>query len=166
MSALGERVRFRVGQGWDVHRLVVGRPLRLGGVTVPWERGLLGHSDGDVVVHALCDALLGAIGSGDIGTHFPDTDPAYGAIDSTVLLQRVVALVGESGYRVGNVDVTILAEQPRLGPILPAIRERLAALLNIDADHLGLKAKTTEGLGAIGQGDAIAATAVALVILA
>lgn len=157
-------MRVRVGQGWDVHRLVLGRSLRLGGVSVPSERGLLGHSDGDVVVHALCDALLGAIGSEDIGTHFPDTDPAYRGVDSTILLQRVVALLGERGYRVSNADVTILAEQPRLGPLLPAMRERLAELLQVDADRLAVKAKSMEGLGSIGEGNAIAALAVALVV--
>jgi len=154
---------MRVGQGWDIHRLVAGRPLRLGGVDLPGERGLLGHSDGDVVLHAVTDALLGAIAAGDIGQHFPDTDPRYRGIDSGVLLGEVVALASARGYRIGNVDVTILAEQPKLAPHMPAMQRRLAALLGVAVDDVGLKAKTMEGLGAIGAGDAIGALAVAMV---
>lgn len=153
----------RIGQGWDIHRLVDGRPLRLGGITVPSSRGLLGHSDGDVVLHAVADALLGALAAGDIGQHFPDTDPRYHGIDSAQLLSHVMQLVGRRGYRVGNVDVTILAERPKLAPHMAAIQERLAGLLGVAADAVGLKAKTMEGLGAIGAGEAMAALAVATV---
>ncbi|MDX2167442.1 MAG: 2-C-methyl-D-erythritol 2,4-cyclodiphosphate synthase [Deltaproteobacteria bacterium] len=152
----------RIGQGWDIHRLVEGRPLRLAGVTVPFARGLLGHSDGDVVLHAVTDALLGALALGDIGQHFPDTDPTFRGADSGVLLGRIVALVAAQGARIGNVDVSVLAEQPKLAPHMPAMRARLAELLQLDETRVGLKAKTMEGLGAIGAGEAIAALAVAL----
>jgi 2-C-methyl-D-erythritol 2,4-cyclodiphosphate synthase len=164
MAAAG--APLRVGQGWDIHRLVPGRPLRLGGVTVPHPRGLLGHSDGDAVLHAVADALLGAVAAGDIGQHFPDTDPRWRDADSTVLLAEVVRLVAARGGRVVNVDVSILAEQPKLAPYLPAMRARLAALLGVAEACVGLKARTMEGLGAIGAGEAIAAQAVALVALA
>jgi 2-C-methyl-D-erythritol 2,4-cyclodiphosphate synthase len=150
----------RVGQGWDIHRLVRGRPLRLGGVEVPFDRGLLGHSDGDVVLHAIADALLGAAAAGDIGQHFPDTDARFRNIDSALLLERVVELVATGGFGIGNVDVTILAEQPKLAPHVGALQRRVAELLRIDADRVGIKAKTMEGLGAIGGGEAIAALAV------
>jgi 2-C-methyl-D-erythritol 2,4-cyclodiphosphate synthase len=153
----------RVGQGWDIHRLVADRRLRLAGVDVPHERGLLGHSDGDVVLHAVTDALLGAMAAGDLGQRFPDADPHYADIDSAVLLAEVVRLVSVRGYRIGNVDVTILAERPKLAPHVPAMQRRLAALLGVAADQVGIKAKTAEGLGAIGAGDAIAAMAVAAV---
>jgi 2-C-methyl-D-erythritol 2,4-cyclodiphosphate synthase len=150
----------RVGQGWDIHRLVAGRALRLGGIEVPSERGLLGHSDGDVVLHAVTDALLGAMAAGDIGQHFPDTDERYRGVDSGVLLTEVRGLAAKRGYRIGNVDVTILAERPKLAAHLPAMQERLAELLGIAAARVGIKAKTTEGLGAIGASEAIAALAV------
>jgi 2-C-methyl-D-erythritol 2,4-cyclodiphosphate synthase len=153
----------RVGQGWDIHRLVAGRRLRLGGVEVPGEHGLLGQSDGDVVLHAVTDALLGAMAAGDIGQHFPDTDPRYRGIDSAVLLAEVVALAAARGYRIGNVDVTILAERPPLAPHMPAMQRRLAELLGVGAEQVGIKAKTMEGLGAVGAGEAIAALAVATV---
>ncbi len=153
----------RVGQGWDIHRLVEGRRLVLGGIEIPFERGLLGHSDGDVVLHAVTDALLGALAAGDIGQHFPDTDPRFHGVDSAVLLAEVVALTGTHGGRVGNVDVTILAERPKLAPFMAPMRARLAALLQVDQSCVGVKAKTMEGLGAIGAGDAIAVLAVALV---
>jgi len=153
----------RVGQGWDIHRLVDGRPLRLGGITVPFGRGLLGHSDGDVVLHAVIDALLGAVATGDIGQHFPDTDPRHRGADSAVLLTEVVELVAARGWRIGNVDVTVLAEQPKIAPHASAIRRRLAELLRVGAEQVGVKAKTMEGLGAIGAGEAIAALAVAAV---
>lgn len=151
---------MRVGQGWDIHRLVAGRPLRLGGIEVPFERGLLGHSDGDVVLHAVADALLGALAAGDIGQHFPDTDARYRDADSAVLLADVVGLVAQRGYRIGNVDVTILAEQPQLAAHMPAMRERMAGVLGIDEGQVGIKAKTMERVGTIGAGDAIAALAV------
>lgn len=152
---------MRIGQGWDVHRLVAGRRLRLCGIDVPSERGLLGHSDGDVVLHAVTDALLGALAAGDIGQHFPDTDPRYRGIDSALLLAEVVKLASARMYQVGNVDVTILAEQPKLAPHVPAMQRRLASLLGVAAEQVGLKAKSMEGLGAIGAGDAIGALAVA-----
>ena len=155
---------MRVGQGWDIHRLVAGRRLRLGGIDVPSERGLLGHSDGDVVLHAVSDAVLGALGAGDIGQHFPDTDPRWQGIDSAVMLSHVVQLAAEQGYGVGNVDVTILAERPKLAPHALAMQQRLAELLGVGADQVGIKAKTMEGLGVIGTGDAIAALAIATVI--
>jgi len=153
----------RVGQGWDIHRLVDGRRLVLGGIEIPFERGLLGHSDGDVVLHAVTDALLGALAAGDIGQHFPDTDPRFRGADSAVLLAEIVALTGTRGGRVGNVDVTILAERPKLAPFMAPMRTRLAALLHVDESCVGIKGKTMEGIGAIGAGDAIAALAVALV---
>jgi 2-C-methyl-D-erythritol 2,4-cyclodiphosphate synthase len=152
---------IRIGQGWDVHRLAAGRPLRLGGVAIPSDRGLLGHSDGDVVLHALGDALLGAAGAGDLGTHFPDTDPRWAGADSARLLGEVVALIGTRGFRVGNVDVTIIAERPALAPHRAAMQARIAALLGVAAAQVSLKAKTAEQLGAIGRGEAIAALAVA-----
>ena len=153
---------MRIGQGWDIHRLVPDRALRLGGVDVPFERGLLGHSDGDVVLHAITDAVLGAVGAGDIGSHFPDTDPQYRGADSAVLLERVIELVRARGYTVVNIDVTIIAEQPRLARHMPAMRERVAALTTRDAARVNLKAKTGEGLDAVGRGEAIAAMAVVL----
>ena len=154
---------IRVGQGWDIHRLVAGRPLRLGGITVPFDRGLLGHSDGDVVLHAICDALLGALGEGDLGRHFPDTDPQYRGVDSSQLLARVAELVSTRRYRIGNVDVTIVAETPRLVTHLPSMRARVAEVMGVDAGRVSVKAKTAEGLGAVGRGEAVAALAVALV---
>lgn len=153
----------RIGQGWDIHRLVAGRPLRLGGVAVPYECGLLGHSDGDVVLHAVADALLGAMAAGDLGQQFPDTDPRYHDIDSAILLAEVVRRAAHHGWQIGNVDVTILAERPKLSPHGPAMRQRLAELLGIAAEQVGLKAKTMEGLGTIGAGEAIAALAVAVI---
>lgn len=153
----------RVGQGWDIHRLVEGRRLVLAGIEIPFGRGLLGHSDGDVVLHAVTDAILGALAAGDIGQHFPDTDPRLDGADSAVLLTEIVALAGTRGGRVGNVDVTILAERPKLAPFMASMRTRLAALLQVDESCVGIKAKTMEGLGAIGAGDAIAVLAVALV---
>jgi 2-C-methyl-D-erythritol 2,4-cyclodiphosphate synthase len=160
MAARGSSLR--IGQGWDIHRLVSGRPLMLGGVHVPHARGLLGHSDGDAVLHALADALLGAIAAGDIGQQFPDTDPRYRDADSGELLVEVMRLVTARGGRVVNVDVSILAEQPKLAPHMPAMRARVASLLAIDETCVGLKARTMEGLGPIGAGEAIAAQAVAL----
>lgn len=153
---------YRIGHGFDVHRLVEGRPLMLAGIHVPSPRGLLGHSDGDAVMHAVCDALLGALGAGDIGQHFPDTDPRYRGIESAELLKQVVADMQQRGWRVGNLDITIVAEQPRLAPYRDAMRHRMAALLGVDAERVNIKAKTNEGLDAIGRGEAIAATAVVL----
>ncbi|MBI4337708.1 MAG: 2-C-methyl-D-erythritol 2,4-cyclodiphosphate synthase [Chloroflexi bacterium] len=152
---------MRVGNGFDVHRLVVGRRLVLGGVEVPFGKGLLGHSDGDALAHALIDALLGAAALGDIGTQFPSTDPQYKDIDSLVLLRRVAQLLAERGWKVSNVDATILAEQPRLGPHVSQMRERLARDLGLTLERVSVKAKTADGLGPVGQGECIAAYAVA-----
>jgi 2-C-methyl-D-erythritol 2,4-cyclodiphosphate synthase len=152
----------RIGIGYDVHRLVEGRKLVLGGVEIPFEKGLLGHSDSDVLTHAICDALLGAVGLGDIGTHFPDSDPRWSGASSLDFLARVVELVTEKGYRVANVDATVVAERPKLMPYVQSIRERLASALQIDVDQVNLKAKTNEGLESVGRGDAMAAQAVAL----
>jgi 2-C-methyl-D-erythritol 2,4-cyclodiphosphate synthase len=153
---------MRIGHGYDIHRLGDGRPLVLGGVHVPHPQGLLGHSDGDVVLHAVCDAVLGAMGAGDIGQHFPDSDDRYRGIASGELLRRVVTLMGEEGWRIGNVDVTICAEQPRLAPHRHAMRARLAELLCVPATAVSVKAKTNEGVDAVGRNEAIAATAVVL----
>lgn len=153
---------MRIGHGYDVHRLEVGRRLRLGGVDIPFERGLVGHSDGDVVLHAVCDAILGALGLQDIGFHFPDSDPEYHGADSRRLAAHVVGLMRECGWAISNVDVTVHAEVPRLGPYRDAMRGALAAVLNTDPARVNVKAKTNEGLDAIGQGQAIAASAVVL----
>ena len=157
---MGER--DRIGTGYDIHRLVEGRRLVLGGVEVPFEKGLLGHSDSDVLTHAITDALLGAAALGDIGTHFPDTDPRYGGASSLDLLARVVELIEERGFRVANVDAVILAERPKLAPHILAMREKLASVLKIEIERVSVKAKTNEGLEAIGRGEAMAAHAVAL----
>ena len=154
---------IRVGLGFDVHRLVEGRPLWLGGVNIPWERGLLGHSDADVAIHALCDALLGAAALRDIGYHFPDTDPRYKGIDSRLLLRHVMKLLDEQGYRLGNCDITICAEQPKLNPHIPAMQSELASCMGCDPGQVSIKATTTERLGYTGRGEGIAAYAVALI---
>lgn len=153
---------IRVGQGWDIHRLVEGRPLRLGGIVVPFERGLLGHSDGDVVLHAVTDALLGAMAAGDLGTHFPDSDPRWKGADSVVLLAAVLDMARSRRFAIGNLDVTILAERPRLAPHVPAMQRRLEVLTALDAERISVKAKTMEGLDAVGRGEAIAALAIVL----
>ncbi len=153
---------MRIGHGYDVHRLVEGRPLILGGVTIPWEKGLLGHSDADVLTHALMDALLGAAALGDIGGHFPDTDPAYAGADSVALLRHVMGLLRERGYRVNNVDVTMLAQAPKLKPHIPAMRERLAEAMGLELDAVNVKATTEEKLGFTGSGEGMAAHAVCL----
>ena len=154
---------MRVGMGFDVHRLVEGRALWLGGVNIPWERGLLGHSDADVAIHALCDALLGAAALRDIGYHFPDSDPRYKGIDSRLLLRHVMRLLDEKGYRLGNCDITICVEQPKLNPHIPAMQQELAACMDCDPDQVSIKATTTEKLGYTGRGEGIAAYAVALI---
>ena len=154
---------FRVGLGFDVHRLVEGRPLWLGGVNIPWDKGLLGHSDADVAIHALCDALLGAAALRDIGYHFPDTDPQYKGIDSRVLLRHVIRLLDEQGYRLGNCDITICAEQPKINPHIAAMQQELAACMACDPGQVSIKATTTERLGYTGRGEGIAAYAVALI---
>ena len=149
--------------GFDVHRLVEGRELWLGGVNIPWEKGLLGHSDADVAIHALCDALLGAAALRDIGYHFPDTDPRYKGIDSRVLLRHVMRLLDEKGYCLGNCDITICAEQPKLNPHIPAMQSELASCMGCDPCQVSIKATTTERLGYTGRGEGIAAYAVALI---
>jgi 2-C-methyl-D-erythritol 2,4-cyclodiphosphate synthase len=152
----------RVGMGYDLHRLVEGRRLVLGGIEIPFAKGLAGHSDADVVLHSICDALLGAAALGDLGRHFPDTDPRYAGISSARLLETVLAEITRRGFEIENVDVTIVAEAPRLAPLLGAMRERVAELLRISPDRVNIKAKTNEGVGAIGRGEAIAAYAVCL----
>lgn len=153
---------MRIGQGFDVHQLVAGRKLIIGGVDIPHEKGLEGHSDADVLIHAVCDALLGAAGLGDIGGHFPDSDARYKGIDSRKLLREVAQLLGRNKLRVVNVDATIIAQAPKMAPHIPAMRANLAADLGIGADCVNIKAKTTEKLGFIGRGEGIAAEAVAL----
>ena len=153
----------RTGIGYDAHRLVENRRLVLGGVVVPHERGLLGHSDADVAVHALMDALLGAIAAGDIGQHFPDTDPAWKDADSIRLLEAVAAILGERGWRIVNTDLTILCEKPKLAPHIPAMRRRMAGAMGVAMDAVSVKATTVEGMGAIGRREGIAAQAVATV---
>ena len=150
-----------IGQGYDVHRFAPGRPLILCGVTVPHDQGLAAHSDGDVAIHALCDALLGAAGLGDIGHHFPDTDAAYAGIDSRILLRRVMESLGGRGLEVHNADLTIIAERPKMAPHIAAMRELLAADLGCDR-RINVKATTTERLGFTGRGEGIAALAVVL----
>ena len=155
---------LRIGEGWDVHRLVDGRPLVLGGVTIPHPRGLLGHSDADALLHAITDALLGAAALGDIGRHFPDTDPAYRGADSGQLLAEAVRRVRDAGFAPINVDATIIAQAPRMAPHIPAMVERIASLLGLAADAVNVKAKTAEGLGPVGEGQAIEARAVCLML--
>lgn len=155
---------IRIGQGFDVHQLVEGRPLIIGGVRIPHPLGLLGHSDADVLLHAVTDAVLGALGEGDIGKHFPDTDPAYKDADSAALLQDVWKLAKEKGYALGNVDATIIAQAPKMAPYIPAMRDRVAVLLEADADRVNIKATTTERLGFTGRGEGIAAMAVVCLI--
>ena len=153
---------MRIGHGYDVHRLVEGRKLILGGVEIPYEKGLLGHSDADVLLHALMDAMLGAAALGDIGKLFPDSDPAYAGADSTVLLSRVNELIKQNHYSVVNLDCTILAQRPKLMPYIPRMIEKIAAVLDIPADCVSVKATTEEGLGFTGEGLGIAAHAVVL----
>ena len=153
---------MRIGQGFDAHALVAGRRLVIGGVDIPHEKGLAGHSDADVLIHAVCDALLGAAGLGDIGAHFPDSDARYKDIDSRKLLFEVRQLVRERGFHVANVDATIIAQAPRMAPHIPAMRANLASDLGIAVDAVNVKAKTTEKLGFVGRGEGIAAEAVAL----
>lgn len=153
---------MRIGHGYDVHRLVAGRKLILGGVEIPHETGLLGHSDADVLLHAISDAILGAIGAGDIGKHFPDTDPAYKGASSIELLRQVMLLAAGKGYTVGNVDATIVAQMPKLAPYIAQMRENIAAALGSDSERINVKATTTEKLGFAGREEGIAAYAVTL----
>lgn len=153
---------IRIGEGWDTHALVVGRPLMLGGVHVPYSKGLLGHSDADALLHAITDALFGAAGMGDIGTHFPDTDAAFKGADSAVLLAEAARRVRAQGYSIGNIDSTIIAQAPKLAPYIGAMRTRIAQLLAIAPDCVNVKAKTAEKMGPVGEGLAIEARAVVL----
>ena len=153
---------MRIGMGYDVHRLVEGRDLILGGVNIPFEKGLLGHSDADVVLHAIMDALLGAAALGDIGQHFPDTDPAYKGISSILLLKHVGALLRDNGFTIGNIDATIIAQRPKLAPFRPQMTANVAQALEISEDQVCIKATTEEGLGFTGRQEGIAAQAIVL----
>lgn len=157
-------MEYRVGIGYDIHRLIEGRRLFIGGVEIPYIKGLLGHSDGDVLLHALCDALLGAVGEGDIGQHFPDTDSKYQAIASTELLKITAALVDEKNYTVNNIDTVVIAQEPRLLPFERQMREKISRIMNITQEKVNIKAKTNEGMGEIGQNEAIACYAVVSVV--
>jgi len=153
---------MRVGVGYDVHQLVEGRKLFLGGVEIPFHKGLLGHSDGDVLIHAICDAILGAIGEGDIGTHFPDSDPSIKGIESTRILVHVASLVRKKGYTVVNIDAVVAAQEPKIAPLRDTMRKSLAATIGISIDRISIKGKTTEGLGFVGRKEGIEVYAVAL----
>ena len=155
---------MRIGYGFDVHRLVEGRELWIGGVKIDHDKGLLGHSDADVAIHALCDALLGAAALRDIGFHFPDSNPIYKGIDSRKLLREVIQLLDEKGYRLGNCDITICAEAPKMNPHIPAMQEQLAECMQCSPSQVSIKATTTERLGYTGRGEGIATHAVALII--
>jgi len=160
---MNEQVNFRIGTGYDIHRLEVGRPLILGGIEIPFEKGLVGHSDADAVSHAVCDALLGAAALGDIGQHFPDTDPNYRGVSSLKFLERVLTLLKESNYQINNIDITIHAERPKLQNFKNAIKEKLAETLKISLTQINIKGKTNEGLDSVGRGEAIAVSAIALI---
>ena len=156
------QAQMRIGQGWDVHALVPGRRLVIGGVHIPYHLGLLGHSDADVLLHAIIDAMLGAAGLGDIGTHFPDTDVRWKNADSLVLLAACAALLKEKGWRIQNLDSTVIAQAPKLAPHIPAMREQIAAALALTVTQINIKAKTAEKLGPVGQGQSIEAQAIVL----
>ncbi|WP_374720855.1 2-C-methyl-D-erythritol 2,4-cyclodiphosphate synthase [Peribacillus tepidiphilus] len=155
---------FRIGQGFDVHQLVEGRPLIIGGIKIPYEKGLLGHSDADVLLHTVADACLGAIAAGDIGKHFPDTDPAFKDADSAILLQHVWELVKEAGYELGNIDCTIIAQKPKMRPYIDQMRSRIAELLEANIEQVNVKATTTEKLGFTGREEGIASQATVLLV--
>lgn len=155
-------MNIRIGEGWDTHALVEGRPLILGGVQIPFAKGLLGHSDADALLHAITDALFGAAGMGDIGTHFPDTDQAFKGADSLALLREAARLVRAKGYAIGNVDSTVIAQAPKLAPHIAAMRQNVAQALGIDVDCVNVKAKTAEKMGPVGEGRAMEARAVVL----
>ena len=155
---------MRVGMGYEVHKLTEGRKLILGGVDIPWEKGLLGHSDADVLIHAVMDALLGAAALGDIGKHFPDTDPAYKGISSIKLLVYVAELLRKQGYVVGNIDATVIAQKPKMAPHIPQMRKNMADALGIPESKINIKATTEEGLGFTGRGEGIASQAICLLI--
>ena len=154
---------FRIGQGFDVHQLVENRPLIIGGITIPYEKGLLGHSDADVLLHTVADACLGAVAEGDIGKHFPDTDPEFKDADSAKLLQHVWNIVKEKGYELGNIDCTIIAQKPKMLPYIPQMRARIAALLETSIENVNVKATTTEKLGFTGRGEGIASQVCVLI---
>lgn len=153
---------FRIGQGFDVHQLIEGRPLIIGGITIPYEKGLLGHSDADVLLHTVADACLGAIGAGDIGKHFPDTDPDFKDADSAKLMEHVWQLVKEQGYELVNADCTIIAQKPKMAPYIEQMKQRIAELLEGDSQQINVKATTTEKLGFTGRGEGIASQVVVL----
>jgi 2-C-methyl-D-erythritol 2,4-cyclodiphosphate synthase len=157
---------FRIGQGFDVHQLVEGRPLIIGGITIPYEKGLLGHSDADVLLHTISDAVLGAIGAGDIGKHFPDTDPEFKDADSAKLLEHIWNLVKEAGYKLVNIDCTIIAQLPKMAPYIEDMRVQIAKLLETTVEQVNVKATTTEKLGFAGRSEGIAAQAVVLLVKA
>lgn len=156
-------MEYRIGIGYDIHRLVEGRKLFVGGVQIPYIQGLLGHSDADVLLHAVCDALLGAIGEADIGEHFPDTDPRYDRISSRELLKTVYGIVRKKSFLIANVDTVVIAQEPKLSPFKKQMREAVAGILNIKEDCVNIKAKTNEGLGEVGRKEAIAAYAVVII---
>ena len=154
--------KYRIGMGYDAHPCAEGRPLILGGVTIPGHQGLAGHSDADCLAHAICDALLGAISAGDLGRHFPDTDPQYKDVASLLLLKKVLEMVEQKGLRIANIDATIVAQAPRLAPYLPQMEDQIAATVRVEKERVNVKAASTEGLGFTGRGEGIAAYAVAL----
>jgi 2-C-methyl-D-erythritol 2,4-cyclodiphosphate synthase len=154
---------YRIGMGYDVHPFAEGRPLILGGMTIPHHQGLAGHSDADCLVHAICDALLGAISAGDLGRHFPDSDPRYKDVESLLLLKKVVEMVERKGFRIANIDATIVAQAPKLTPYRPQMEEKIAQTVRVEHERVNVKATTTEGLGFAGRGEGIAAYAVVLV---
>lgn len=156
-------MKIRVGQGYDVHRWVEGRPCIFGGVEIPSEKGPLGHSDADVVCHVLCDALLGAANMRNIGYHFSDKDPLWKGVASTLLLKKVMEMIREAGWELSNADVTVILDEPKLNPIIPAIKDNLALVMGVDVDQISLKATTSEGLGFVGRAEGISAMAVALI---
>ncbi len=156
-------MKFRIGQGIDFHRLESGRKLWLGGIPIPSEKGCVAHSDGDVLIHAICDGLLGAAGLRDIGYYFPDNSDEFKGIDSKILLEKVIALIGESGYKIGNIDVTLCLEKPKIAPYIPHIKETLAGILKISTGDLSIKATTNEQLGYVGREEGVCAYAVALI---
>ena len=158
-----EHAKFRIGEGWDTHALVVGRPLVIGGVHIPHTHGLLGHSDADVLLHAITDALIGAATLGDIGKHFPDTDVQFKGADSWVLLQRVGELLKANGYAIGNIDATVIAQAPKLASFIPAMCERVALALDLNLNQVNVKAKTAEKMGPVGEGLSMEARAVVLI---
>ena len=159
-------IPYRIGEGWDTHALVSGRPLILGGVTIPHSHGLLGHSDADALLHAITDALLGAAALGDIGQHFPDTDPAFKGADSTVLLAEAARRVRAAGWAIGNLDATIVVQAPKMAPHIPAMRARIAQVLGLAVDQVNVKAKTAEKMGPVGEGRSIETRAVCLLVKA